>query len=182
MQAKVDLGKAEELEARYDPEMSFRPLGAGVRWLVYAVLVGLGIYHYYTAGFGIPLTHRGLNHGVRFITGHMQNDEALELDWDRLADPDCTLVIYMGARRVAALCQDLQDHGKAATTPAAVVEQGTTRDQRVTGGTLATLPGRLGDVRTPGLLIVGDVARLAGELQWFEAAPKIDQSTQTNWQ
>jgi uroporphyrin-III C-methyltransferase/precorrin-2 dehydrogenase/sirohydrochlorin ferrochelatase/uroporphyrin-III C-methyltransferase len=40
---------------------------------------------------GIPLTHRGLNHGVRFVTGHLQNDESLNVDWEKLADPDCTL-------------------------------------------------------------------------------------------
>jgi uroporphyrin-III C-methyltransferase/precorrin-2 dehydrogenase/sirohydrochlorin ferrochelatase len=126
---------------------------------------------------GIPLTHRNLAEGVSFVTGHRAPGSP-PADWAPLVQSGHTLVIYMGARRVAALCQDLQDHGKAATTPAAVVEQGTTRDQRVTGGTLATLPGRLGEVRTPGLLIVGDVARLAGELQWFEAAPESGQSKQ----
>ena len=124
---------------------------------------------------GIPLTHRGLAEGVSFVTGHRAAG-APPTDWGPLVQSGHTLVIYMGARRVAALCQDLQDHGKAATTPAAVVEQGTTRDQRVTGGTLATLPDRLGTVRTPGLLIVGDVARLAGELQWFETSSEADRS------
>lgn len=64
--AKIDLGKVEELEARYDPEMHFRPLGSFVKVLVYLVLVGLGIYHYYTAGFGIPREqwHKGIHMGV----------------------------------------------------------------------------------------------------------------------
>ena len=62
----LDQRRAEELEARYDPEMSFRPLGSFVRWLVYLVLVGLGIYHYYTAGFGIPREqwHKGIHMGL----------------------------------------------------------------------------------------------------------------------
>ena len=124
---------------------------------------------------GIPLTHRGMAEGVSFVTGH-RAPGAKETNWTPLVQSGHTLVIYMGGRRVAALCEDLQAHGKAAATPAALVEQGTTRDQRVTGGTLANLPGRLQDVRTPALLVVGDVAGLAGQLQWFEAEPPTSQA------
>ncbi|MHC5112710.1 MAG: hypothetical protein ACYTHJ_22875 [Planctomycetota bacterium] len=62
----LDQRRAEELEARYDPEMNFRPLGSYVSWLVYLSLVGLGIYHYYTAGFGIPREqwHKGIHMGL----------------------------------------------------------------------------------------------------------------------
>jgi len=49
---KLDIEQAEALEAKYDPEMNFRPVGSYVRWLVYIVLVGLGLYHYYTASSG----------------------------------------------------------------------------------------------------------------------------------
>jgi uroporphyrin-III C-methyltransferase/precorrin-2 dehydrogenase/sirohydrochlorin ferrochelatase/uroporphyrin-III C-methyltransferase len=56
---------------------------------------------------GIPLTHRGLNHGVRFVTGHLQNDESLNVDWEKLADPDCTLVIYMGLANLQQICGEL---------------------------------------------------------------------------
>lgn len=65
-EAKIDLHRVEELESRYDPEMHFRPLGSFVRGLVYLVLVALGIYHYYTAGFGIPREqwHKGIHMGV----------------------------------------------------------------------------------------------------------------------
>jgi len=63
---KLDIERAEALEAKYDPEMNFRPVGSYVRWLVYLVLVGLGLYHYYTAGFGIPREqwHKGIHMGV----------------------------------------------------------------------------------------------------------------------
>ena len=62
----IDRRKAEELEARYDPEMSFRPLGPVVQKIVFVTLIGLGIYHYYTAGFGIPREqwHKGIHMGV----------------------------------------------------------------------------------------------------------------------
>ena len=118
---------------------------------------------------GIPLTHRGLAEGVSFVTGH-RAPGAPDTDWTPLVQSGHTLVIYMGGRRVAALCDALLAHGKAANTPAALVEQGTTRDQRVTGGTLADLPARLHEVRTPALLVVGAVAGLAGQLQWLEAS------------
>ena len=65
-QTTLDRRRAEELEARYDPEMSFRPLAPVVQRLVMLTLVGLGIYHYYTAGFGIPREqwHKGIHMGV----------------------------------------------------------------------------------------------------------------------
>ena len=119
---------------------------------------------------GIPLTHRGMAEGVSFVTGHRATG-APETDFGPLVASGHTLVIYMGGRRVAELCATLQHHGKAASTPAAMVEQGTTRDQRVTGASLATLPGKLTEVRSPALLVVGDVAALADELRWFDAEP-----------
>ena len=65
-QSRIDRRVAEELEARYDPEMSFRPIGSFVGTLVFLTLVTLGIYHYYTAGFGIPREqwHKGVHMGV----------------------------------------------------------------------------------------------------------------------
>ena len=64
--ARLDIERAEELESRYDPEMSFRPLSTFVRGLIYVTLIALGIYHYYTAGFGIPREqwHKGIHMGV----------------------------------------------------------------------------------------------------------------------
>lgn len=89
--AKIDIDKAEALEAKYDPEMNFRPIGSYVRWLVYLTLVGLGIYHYYTAGFGIPREqwHKGIHMGVVlamifFVFGsrrHMHDDVARHSWW-----------------------------------------------------------------------------------------------------
>lgn len=119
---------------------------------------------------GIPLTHRGLAEGVSFVTGHRAPGTPAT-DWAPLVKSGHTLVIYMGGRRVGSLCEDLRTHGKPATTPAVLIEQGTTREQRVTGGTLASLPGRLAAIHTPALLIVGDVAALADDLHWFANGP-----------
>ena len=60
---------------------------------------------------GVPLTHRGLSHGVRFVTGHFLENRRLKLDWRSLADPDSTIVIYMGLSSLGRICTELVNHG-----------------------------------------------------------------------
>ncbi len=117
---------------------------------------------------GIPLTHRDHAQSVVFATGH-RRDGASALDWTALARPHQTAVIYMGVGQLAAHCTALVTHGRAAHTPAALVENGTTPHQRVVTGTLETLPDRAleAGIRPPALLIVGEVVSLAGKLDWF---------------
>ena len=119
---------------------------------------------------GIPLTHRGFNHGVRFLTGHLQNDETLDIDWDKLADPDCTLVIYMGLANLQTICDQLVGAGLAADTPAAAIHGGTTREQAKVVATLADLATAVADarLRSPVTIIIGEVVSLSPELDWFE--------------
>ena len=118
---------------------------------------------------GIPLTHRDYAQSVVFVTGHLQ-DGSINLNWDAIIQPKQTIVFYMGLHGVAEICQKLMAHGMSAQTPAALVQQGTTRHQRVLGGTLATLPQIVeqGQVKAPTLIIVGDVVRLREKLAWFE--------------
>lgn len=120
---------------------------------------------------GIPLTHRGLNHGVRFITGHLQNDESLDVDWSKLADPDCTLVIYMGLANLQQICNELVSAGLAATTPAAAIHGGTTREQRKVISNLAELDQAVENagLQSPVTIIVGEVVSLSDELDWFSS-------------
>ena len=73
---------------------------------------------------GIPLTHRGLSKGVHFVTGHMADNGELDLDWDHLADPDTTLVIYMGLMKINRICNSLVEAGLPKTTPAAAIQNG----------------------------------------------------------
>lgn len=117
---------------------------------------------------GIPLTHRGYAQSVLFVTGHRQ-DGSVNLNWTVLAQPQQTLVFYMGLLGVATICQELKHHGLPAVTPAALIQQGTTRHQRVLLGTLDTLPGLVeaAQVRSPTLIIVGEVVRLQEKLAWF---------------
>ena len=119
---------------------------------------------------GIPLTHRGLNHGVRFITGHQQSDTNLEIDWNKVADPDCTLVIYMGLANLRHICEQLVRAGLAADTPAAAIHGGSTARQRKVIATLADLAQSVASagLESPVTTIVGEVVTLSTELDWFQ--------------
>ncbi|SDK17478.1 siroheme synthase CysG [Microbulbifer yueqingensis] len=117
---------------------------------------------------GIPLTHRDHAQSVRFITGHLKQGE-LVLPWSELASPGQTLVFYMGLTGIDTICSKLAAHGLPTDTPAALVEKGTTPEQRVVVGNLETLPdlARAGGVEAPALAIVGGVVSLHEKLQWF---------------
>lgn len=120
---------------------------------------------------GIPLTHRDYAQSVRFVTGHLK-DGSCDLPWGELAAPSQTLVFYMGLVGLPLICQQLIAHGRAAETPAALIQQGTTQNQRVFTGTLADLPQLVGEhqVHAPTLVIVGEVVQLREKLAWFEGA------------
>ncbi|AIN57899.1 MULTISPECIES: siroheme synthase CysG [Pseudomonas] len=120
---------------------------------------------------GIPLTHRDYAQSVRFVTGHLK-DGTSNLPWNDLVAPAQTLVFYMGLVGLPTICAELIRHGRAASTPAALVQQGTTRNQRVFTGTLADLPALVArhEVHAPTLVIVGEVVQLREKLAWFEGA------------
>ncbi|GLO51405.1 Siroheme synthase [compost metagenome] len=120
---------------------------------------------------GIPLTHRDYAQSVRFVTGHLK-DGTSNLPWHDLVAPAQTLVFYMGLVGLPTICAELIRHGRAASTPAALVQQGTTRNQRVFTGTLADLPDLVAqhEVHAPTLVIVGEVVQLRDKLAWFEGS------------
>jgi uroporphyrin-III C-methyltransferase/precorrin-2 dehydrogenase/sirohydrochlorin ferrochelatase len=122
---------------------------------------------------GIPLTHRDYANSCLFVAGHLK-DGSVNLDWDFLARPGRTLVVYMGLVGLPTLCRELVAHGVPETTPAAIVQHGTTTSQRTVAGTLATLPqlAREAQLAPPTLIIIGDVVRLHSRLAWYEAEAK----------
>ncbi|WP_312125723.1 siroheme synthase CysG [Pseudomonas sp.] len=124
---------------------------------------------------GIPLTHRDHAQSVRFVTGHLK-DGSCDLPWSELVAPSQTLVFYMGLVGLPIICQQLIAHGRSADTPAALVQQGTTVNQRVFTGTLANLPERVASeqVQAPTLVIIGEVVQLREKLAWFEGAQHRD--------
>ena len=117
---------------------------------------------------GIPLTHRDYAQSCMFVTGHLK-DGTMNLDWDALARPRQTVVVYMGLHGLDTLCAKLVEHGMPGATPIAIVQQGTTQNQRVVTGTLSTLPGiaAVENLHAPTLIIIGGVVTLREKLQWF---------------
>ncbi|HHX81775.1 MAG TPA: uroporphyrinogen-III C-methyltransferase [Pseudomonadaceae bacterium] len=118
---------------------------------------------------GIPLTHRDHAQSVRFVTGHLK-DGSSDLDWSQLVAPGQTVVYYMGLVSLPKICAQLMAHGRSPGTPIALVEQGTTLQQKVHIGTLASMPDLIeaASVKPPTLIIVGEVVALHEKLRWRE--------------
>lgn len=123
---------------------------------------------------GIPLTHRDYAQSCTFVTGHLK-DGSLDLNWVQLVQPRQTVVFYMGLTGIDIICRQLIAHGMQPDMPAALVEQGTTRNQRVHIGTVATLPELVAKsgVRAPTLTIIGEVVKLHDKLDWYQPAEHI---------
>jgi uroporphyrin-III C-methyltransferase len=138
--------------------------------IAFEVVPGITAASGCSAYSGIPLTHRGLSRGVRFITGHFSNDDPLDIDWAKVADPNTTLVIYMGLANLSLISASLIEAGLPASTPAAAVQNGTTTQQQRVLSTLAELDAAVTDagLKAPVMIIIGDVVSLAHELDWFQ--------------
>ena len=117
---------------------------------------------------GIPLTHRDYVQSCMFVTGHLK-DGSTDLNWNAIAQPNQTVVFYMGLQTVKQLCKELISHGLSSSTPAALVEKGTTQEQKVHIGDLTTLHEIVekNNVKAPTLIIVGEVVKLHDKLNWF---------------
>ncbi len=125
---------------------------------------------------GIPLTHRDYAHACVFVTGHLKDGSA-NLDWPALARPGQTIVVYMGVSALAEICRQLECHGLSCDTPAAIVQQATTGEQVVVSGSLRTLPtlANAASIRSPALIIIGEVVKLRRKLEWFSPQAKSKQ-------
>lgn len=144
----------EELEVLFE---------AGVK---FQVVPGITAAAGATAYAGIPLTHRDYAQSALFVTGHLKA-QAEDLDWSTLARGKQTLVIYMGLSNAAAIAEQLQLHGRQASTPVAIIERGTQVNQQVLIGTLQTLPSLASQAQSPALIVVGEVVALAAKLHWL---------------
>ena len=129
----------------------------------YEIVPGITAAQGCAAAARVPLTHRGLATGVRFVTGHCKSDHPLDFDWASLADPATTLVVYMGLAKIDEIAGNLLAHGLSAATPALAVCQGTSPRERRVLTSLAALPvaARNADFDGPVLFIIGRVAALA---------------------
>lgn len=146
----------EEIETLFDQNIPFQ--------VVPGITAATGCASY----AGIPLTHRDHAQSCVFVTGHLK-DDSVNLDWTQLAIPNQTVVIYMGLIGLEKICDSLIKHGSAADLPIALIEKGTTNQQRVITGTLSTLPEivKHETIKPPTLIIIGSVVSLREKLNWF---------------
>ena len=123
---------------------------------------------------GIPLTHRDYAQSVRFVTAHCKLSLDT-LDWHALAQERQTLAVYMGVSSIAIFQAQLLAHGRDASTPFAIVENGSRKTQRVITGRLGSLAevSARAQVQSPSLLLLGEVTQLAHELNWFGLAEQL---------
>lgn len=118
---------------------------------------------------GIPLTHRDYSQAVTFVTGHLK-DGSMNLNWPALAQPNQTVVFYMGLKGLSVICENLIKHGRSPDTPMALVQQATTPRQKEFIGTLGTITKVIEkeEVKAPTLIVVGEVVQLHKQFSWFE--------------
>lgn len=123
------------------------------------------------ASAGIPLTHRDMASSVTFVTGHAKAGDT-EPDWAALAAADRTLVVYMGLSTAATVAERLIAGGLSATTPVAIVQNGTRADQVVIAGALQNLGALAAPLvgQGPALLVIGSVVTLSPA--WAQVLPQ----------
>ena len=132
----------------------------------FQVIPGLTAAQGAAASVGIPLTHRDHACSLVLSTGHLRENRQLDMDWDLLARPNQTVVLYMGVNNLPEICRQLVAHGLPGDTPAALVEKATLPDERCITGTLAELPSLAlrHQVRPPALIMIGSVVSVRAQL------------------
>ncbi|HUN30241.1 MAG TPA: uroporphyrinogen-III C-methyltransferase [Alphaproteobacteria bacterium] len=123
---------------------------------------------------GIPVTHRAFNPVLTIATGHEDPAKpSSTLDWSKLADPHRTLVLLMAMSNLERICARLIEHGLPASTPVAVIQDGTRPTQRTATGTLASIAAEAAraGLAAPAIVVVGGVVELREDLRWFDCRP-----------
>ncbi len=132
-----------------------------------------------TAYAGIPVTHRGESVRLTLVTAHESSKgSGPQVRWDLLAqDPHATLVGYMGVSSLPDVASKLIAGGMPASTPAALISQGTTAGQQTVVSTLGALhdAGLAAGVRPPAIFVIGPTVRRAKTLDWFASRPLFGQ-------
>ena len=131
----------------------------------FEVIPGISAAQGAAAAAGMPLTHRAHACSLVYTTGHLRGAGAactLDLDWELLARPRQTTVVYMGVAALPIISEQLIAHGLPADTPAAIVERATQPGQRTIVGTVETLPALalVHEVCSPALIVIGAVAAM----------------------
>lgn len=120
---------------------------------------------------GIPVTHRDYASSFAIVTGHGRAEKGQDyLNWDALATGIDTVAFYMSVGNLAYITEQLIAHGRKASTPVAVIEQGTTDNQRTLTGVLASIADDVvaSDIKNPAMVLVGDIVQMREKIKWFE--------------
>lgn len=122
---------------------------------------------------GIPVTHRDFCSSLHIITGHTKKAAEAEIDYKSLVQFGGTMIFLMGVSAMGKICAGLLEAGIKPDTPAAVLERGTTAHQRRVVSDVAHLTEEAAkaEVKTPAIIVVGEVCRLAGQFHWAEDRP-----------
>ncbi len=129
-----------------------------------------------SASAGSPLTHRGSAQAVTFVTGHASAGREPDLDWESLARPNQTVVIYMGLSQAVPIAARLMAAGRSAATPALIVENASRPNERRLVTTLSGLAETASALSGPALLIVGEAMALAQAGEPAEQAALIQKA------
>ncbi|CAM3809051.1 uroporphyrinogen-III C-methyltransferase [Cohnella lubricantis] len=144
-------------------------------WLPYEIVPGITSAIGSAASSGIPLTHRGVAGSFAIVTGSLCHDNEKPPRWDLLAHSVDTLVVYMGVSRLGEIRAELLRHGKPESTPVALIERGTTAEERVVAGTLADIH-KLAEamkLENPALIVVGEAVSVRESLLRLEAEARL---------
>ena len=134
--------------------------------IVPGVTAGIGGLAY----AGIPMTTRGTNSAVTFITGHNASGEVPEdINWQALADGSPALIFFMGMAHIERIADQLMQAGRSAAEPVAIICKATTHQQQVLISTLQKCSADVGssDLIPPALIVVGDIVNFREELDWL---------------
>jgi uroporphyrinogen III methyltransferase/synthase len=131
----------------------------------YEVVPGVSSSIAVPAYAGIPVTQRGVTTAFTVVAGHTGGSDST-IDWGAVSKIG-TVIFLMGVEHLPEIVENLVAHGRAADTPVALIQEGTTPNQRVVTGILIDIVERSHDVRPPAVFVVGEVVRMHEKLDWF---------------
>lgn len=133
----------------------------------FEIVPGISSANAVPAYAGIPVTHRSCASSFAVVTGHKAGGG--EVKWGELARSVDTLVILMGLHNLRAIMDELLAAGCAPERPVALIQSGTSKEQRVLGGTVATIAALAANTsfRSPAVIVVGEAVRFREQLGWF---------------
>ena len=118
---------------------------------------------------GIPVTHRGVSKSFHVFTGMTAKENSFH-NFENIAKLEGTLIFLMGIKNLGLIASELIKYGKNPDTPAAVIEKGTTGNQKTVTGVLGTIKQTAEEkgITPPAVVVIGDVVKKRDEFAWFE--------------